>query len=69
MVTDLIERVRGLTEADREILDDKLTLWTQWSHEGNMEMRDYHGRCAKAMSAVLQIVDAAAILTALQEGR
>ena len=42
-----------LTDAQRELLEDKFVLWDRSSREGNMELRDYNGRAAEALKVAL----------------
>lgn len=48
-----------MTEEQLELLRDKYVLWERDSRTGNMELRDYHRRCAEALKAALsEISDA-----------
>ena len=49
----------NLTDAQRELLEDKFVLWDRASREGNMELRDYNRRAAEALKVALSIVSAA----------
>lgn len=44
-----------LTDAQRELLEDKFVLWDRASREGNMELRDYNRRAAEALKAALAL--------------
>jgi len=46
-----------LTEAQRELLNDKLELWQLASVQGPMDSRDYNKRAAAALSALLEVYD------------
>lgn len=49
-----------LTDAQRELLEDKFVLWERASREGPMDMREYNGRAAQALKVALAIVSEAA---------
>lgn len=49
----------NLTDAQRELLEDKFILWDRASREGNMELRDYNRRAAEALKVALAIVSGA----------
>jgi hypothetical protein len=42
-----------MTPEQRTLLEDKADVWRRASREGNMELRDYHRRCADALDALL----------------
>lgn len=44
-----------LTDAQRELLEDKFVLWDRYSREGSMELRDYNRRAAEALKVALAI--------------
>lgn len=44
-----------LTEAQRELLEDKFVLWEKQSRTGSEEWRDYHRRAAEALKVALAI--------------
>lgn len=44
-----------LTDAQRELLEDKFILWDRASREGSMEMRDYNRRAADALKVALAL--------------
>lgn len=48
-----------LTNAQRELLEDKFVLWDRASREGNMELRDYNRRAAEALKVALSICSSA----------
>lgn len=45
----------GLTDAQRELLEDKFVLWTRLSQAGPMDLRDYNRRAAEALKVALGI--------------
>lgn len=45
-----------LTDAQRELLEDKFVLWERASRQGSMELRDYNRRAAEALKTALCIV-------------
>lgn len=49
----------SLTDAQRELLEDKFVLWERASREGHMDLRDYNRRAAEALKAALCICSAA----------
>lgn len=49
-----------MTPDQIEILKDKVSVWKQYSADGNMDMRDYNRRCAAALEALLSEVEGAA---------
>lgn len=44
-----------LTDAQRELLEDKFLLWSKAAREGPADLRDYQSRAADAMKAALAI--------------
>lgn len=44
-----------LTAAQRELLQDKFTLWDRASREGAMDLRDYNRRASDALKVALAI--------------
>lgn len=38
-----------MTKEQRLLLEDKLTIWRQQSHEGAMDLRDYNRRAVEAL--------------------
>lgn len=46
----------ALTDAQRELLEDKFILWDRASREGSMDLRDYNRRAAEALKIALAIV-------------
>ena len=44
-----------LTDAQRELLQDKFVLWDRASREGNMDLRDYNRRTADALKTALSV--------------
>jgi hypothetical protein len=48
-----------MTDAQRELLEDKFILWTRASREGAMDLRDYNGRAADALKAALALASSA----------
>jgi hypothetical protein len=52
-----------LTDAQRELLEDKFILWDRASREGNMDLRDYNRRAAEALKVALAICSEAATPT------
>lgn len=47
-----------LTDAQRELLEDKFILWDRASREGNMDLRDYNRRAAEALKVALALASA-----------
>jgi hypothetical protein len=45
----------ALTDAQRELLEDKFVLWDRASREGAMDLRDYNRRAAEALKVALGI--------------
>lgn len=44
-----------LTDAHRELLEDKFLLWDRASREGPTDLRDYNRRAAEALKTALSI--------------
>ncbi len=44
-----------LTDAQRELLEDKFMLWERAGREGSMDLRDYNRRAADALKTALAI--------------
>jgi len=47
-----------LSDAQRELLDDKLDLWRRAAGEGPMDSRDYNRRAVDALTILLETYDA-----------
>ena len=45
----------SLTDAQRELLEDKFILWDRASREGPEDLRDYNRRAAEALKAALSV--------------
>lgn len=48
-----------LTDAQRELLEDKFVLWDRASREGSMVLRDYNRRAAEALKVALALASSA----------
>lgn len=58
-----------LTDAQRELLEDKFVVWTRASIQGSPDFRDYNRRCAEAIKVALAICsEASAALGAQAHG-
>jgi hypothetical protein len=44
-----------LTDAQRELLEDKFVLWDREARQGPQALRDYNRRAAEALKAALAI--------------
>jgi hypothetical protein len=55
-----------LTDAQRELLEDKFVLWTRAATEGPVDLRDYNRRAADALKAALALAAEAALATDAQ---
>lgn len=48
-----------LTDAQRELLEDKFLVWERQAREGPPDLRDYNARAAEALKIALSIVSGA----------
>lgn len=53
-----------LTDAQRELLEDKFVLWDRASREGPIDLRDYNRRAAEALKTALAICSEASSVLA-----
>lgn len=58
-----------LTDAQRELLEDKYLLWERASRRGPLDTRDYNRRAAEALKVALAIVSEAGGRASSEDGQ